>query len=109
VAPIGLGQRQCVGDAIGDAIGEPGPRGEETGGRDEGRAEIDAGDPAAKGRGEIARRTAEPAADIEHRGIGREGGRCRELDGRGQAAGVELVEWREVSRRQRLAVEAAGS
>ena len=49
------------------------------------------GDPAASFRREVARRSADSAADVEHMEARGDSRQCRELVGRVAAAGVEFV------------------
>src|SRR6185312_6183319 len=71
---------------------------------DESRAEIDAGDAAAISRRQIARRSADAGADIEHRHLFGDADELAELGGGGESASVELVERAELLRREALVV-----
>ena len=55
-------------------------------------AEVDARNPAAIGRSQKARRPADARADIQNRHVGGDPSQLGKLGGRGEPAGVKLVE-----------------
>jgi hypothetical protein len=76
-------QMQGVGDLERDAIGQSAAGRQISGRIDEAGAQVDACHLAAEGGGEIARRTADAAADVQHAGRG------FETSGAGQFGGGE--------------------
>src|SRR4051812_8426 len=68
-------------------------------GIDEWLAEVDARNPAAIGRGEKARRSANARSDIQNRHIGGNPSQFGKLDRRREPAGVKLVDGSELLRR----------
>jgi hypothetical protein len=102
----GVGERQVegVGLPVLDPAREARP-GRELG-RDGtiGLGQVDADDVAAIGGGQMARRAAQARADVEDPAGGRGPQPCRQLFRRLPAADVELVDGREIGRRQMVEI-----
>ena len=73
-------------------------------GFNEGLAEIDAGNPAAIGGSQKARRAANARSDIQNRHVGGNSCQLGKLDGRLQPSGMKLVKASELLRREPLFV-----
>ena len=101
-AAIVEGKFQRVAGLEGHLPALPGARGQIARGVHEGLAEVDAGDAAAKGRRQEARRPADTRADIQHRHVRRDPGQLGKLRGRSQPPGVKLVEAGELLRHKPL-------
>jgi len=101
-ARVGKRQVEPVSLPVGDLVGKPGALRKHSGERDEFRRQVEAVDLAAELAGEIARGSADAAADVEHA--------LRSVDlrqlcqpyGRIPPARVELIDRREVVRRKVL-------
>jgi hypothetical protein len=89
-------QGERIGHPIVDAIGKPATARQLAGGLDVFPRQIDPGHAAAERAGQIARRTADPAAEVEDVHVGSQAGALGMFAGRGDAAAVQLVERPEV-------------
>src|SRR5438067_4612015 len=101
-ARVGKRQVERVSLPVGDLVGEPSTLCKHSGERDEFRSQVEAVDLAAELAGEIARGSADAAADVEH-ALGAVDLRqlCQPY-GRIAPARMELIDRREVVRRQVL-------
>src|SRR5262249_11600598 len=75
-------------------------------GIDERLAEVDAGNPAAKGRGQKARRPADARADIQNRRVDGDASQFGKVGGGRESAGVKLVEGSQLLGREPLILRA---